>query len=555
MTCEGICVAPLFDAIEAFPFVGDMVEKARNGMCDGARVSGVADGVCPAGGNYKHIREGGFVCDMLSAAFQINSNGCDLILNCMLTAIQEGGNLGHCMANIENKVVSGMKIVTENLDSMTLHPGYGHKFKKMQCPLTAVPEMVNKFKGVIDAVQNLVSVLDKAKNTIIEIAKLVLDGKCEGMQWSFLIGLGVDFQFGPMTSGEEVGVYLTMETSEIKELAQKAVFTPQGHLITASSGGAIHMAAMLLSDLFDPQSKTVIGLYSARSASVSTSIGTEASMGSSISFLAGGKDNWGGYGFEVGLELDFPGVGFGLNVGVVFSAREDNQVKRLIGITVGLGAGLSAESSAATLGTSVYVGCGLAATMALNAKDGQGQDKWEGWSTIGKEVKGGGVNMCSASKTKFKQSFSDINQILPAVPDSRKEAEKCFTAAKCIAQKCTPDQLKSCYKCKVKTKVACNKCNIKVKGKCKLEVIGIFGKIICKAWYYSLVPHQGTACLAESAVCTAWNWREEVKTGFDTCGSILKCGGAVNCAAEFVGCNARGWAPKCTEGVADCIGV
>jgi len=592
VTCDGICVAPLFDAIEAFPFVGDMVKKARNGMCEGASVSGVlANGDCAVGGHHKHFKTGGAICDMLSSAFQIDSSGCDLIQNCIVKVITAGGNLRQCMENIKDVVVSGMKSVTNKLDSMSQQPG----LPTLKCPLTVIPEtvediseMVKKFIKAIDAVENLVNVLKDAKNPIIEIAKLVLDGKCEGMQWSFLVGLGVDFQFKATTLNDEVGVYLTMATPDIKALASKAVFTGRGHLIAGSSQPAIGMVAMLLRDLFNPQSETNIGLYYARSVSMSTSIGMEVSMGKSISFLAGDKNNWGGYGFEVGLSFDFPGVGPGLDVAAVFSAREDNQIKRLIGITVGQGLGASAESSAATLGLSGYVGCGLAATMALNA-DGEGDDVWDGWSNIGSTIRGNGANMCSLSKTQFQQSFHDISSMLSFRSNERNEAEKCAAAAKCIAEECSDNELELCYECKIERKKACNKCDIKVRGDCSKcragdchvrscrrwdfvceakrakdllkcagdlapNIVKCTGNIICEAWHYYTIPGQARDCLTESAVCTAWDWKEEVATGAATCGEILQCLNPLNCAAMFLDCNVKNWAPRCAEGVKRCIG-
>lgn len=123
---------------------------------------------------------------------------------------------------------------------------------------------------------------------------------------------------GPMFKMPRKSRYLTVGLG-----ASSAVFAGLG----VTSAGGIYGS-----------NKPEFGFYTSAGAGCWTNIGASSEL--QAAYVFGPPSDFGGVSWGVGVSADMPGVGMGISCSIIFSAK--GPPFRMLGFTVGLGAGVSA---------------------------------------------------------------------------------------------------------------------------------------------------------------------------------------------------------------------
>jgi hypothetical protein len=454
--CDGVCVAGVMDKIEAIPLVGAMVKKAREGACDAATLTSAAAHACNKATEYQ---DSGTICTLIGIVFGVDADGCEKILECITTFVDDTisnprgigqkhstNTLGQCVdgfvdiiwGGIQKKLdlVQGAKDLAEQ--APTDQELLNMVTPTIECPLTA-ENPIDKIVNAVKAIGQAIEALEDAMASVSD----VLSQDPNNCKFSILVGLGVDFSFGPIAKGEEIGLYITLSKPDISSLL------PQ----SGSSSRELDSKKMAAKLIKAALSGVEIGFYSASSFGYQTNLEVEAEAGLNYAVMLGDKSIWGGYGFELGLSVGLPNVGVGveLDMSLIFSAgntdSSNNQIFRMIGFTFFLSLEVGVEVSP----VSASIGCGLAATAELDFKNAIDQaDKLQSseidWHNIGKSEQAKIFlpdDTCGDTGKAFTQSVENVQQqweSLKSNPNSAEhlmmEYEKCAEAVKCIGEGC-----------------------------------------------------------------------------------------------------------------------
>jgi hypothetical protein len=426
------------DSIEAFPLLGEMVKDARNGMCDMATMTSGGAAMCKG---WRMLQTSNSICEFMMMANGMDAAGCAKMAECFvgnpwekhegpegLETLDDDGSsrasFSSCIEGFSDIIEAGIERGKEKFETMgdALFRGseedkeanvFGLKRSDfMRCQLTRqspIDIVVNGIKHIYAAINNMTAILKGMSQTMDR----------DNCTWSVLHGMSTDFQFKAVEKSEEIGVYITMTAYAWKGLSAIEFDKERDPDMLSKNDLLAEMLTSVWTSTGKWRDSIVIGIYSASGVSASTYIKTEVDSGPGFQVLQGGADNWGGYGYEVGLSLKHPApLGIEMDLSLVFSARaSDNQVNRIIGfgIWIEASAGISASSISGS------VGCGLATTVQVDFEGPHVDESSTTDATISLEHVG--TTMAGPS-IKLSSTCDSTTQYFQAVVEKQVEALK-----------------------------------------------------------------------------------------------------------------------------------
>lgn len=220
---------------------------------------------------------------------------------------------------------------------------------------------------------------------------------------SVLASVDIDLTAGRKTKGMSTGAFGTFKIKDLMKLAKPKLLKGV-RVLEIPAHRTADIAALLVAGEY--------GFFEAEMSGQTSDIGAGVGAGVTGQVLAGDKDNWGGYGFDIALnmEADAIVVEGGGSVAAVFSAKDHGSrqmISEFIGFAFGAGAGVGP-----TFGGPVTVSSSCAYATIL---------------TSNKVCSATGVN---AVKQAAKRAFDSMGN------DWKDLWKKCEKAWKCRFSKC-----------------------------------------------------------------------------------------------------------------------
>jgi len=408
--CDGYCMAPIFDKLEAVPIFGNIMKNAREDLCEAVKITSADFNSCKdRNRNLKVLgsKDGSTkekICFGMSMLLGLSGDACVKVIDCF--SAQDSGKCVAAMGDWLKEVFEDRKRDLKNMSELSLLAyeslGFISPHKTLVCPLT-VKDPIGELLELVKAVKLLVKELPKA---LYHVAKLMWTNKCRA---SILMGLTLDIQLGPTVKGEELGIYFDISEGTWAKLATRGR----------------DYAEELVKGIFSDDNDVTVGFYSSSTVKMTTGLGAEVETGKAFATLLGGPDLWEGYGYSMKFEAGIPNViaGFGaaMEFELVFSARgEDKQFNNLIGWK--LHTKLEGGPEATPL--SAEVGCGFANAALFDPKE-MVSKCGNNMKTFQSEMKRIGQGFIEASKKNF-----NVKR------DIMEEVAECAAAVECLTDQC-----------------------------------------------------------------------------------------------------------------------
>jgi hypothetical protein len=350
-------------------------------------------------------------------AFKGNFDGDECVNDAMDGMLQDVNN---SMDKLRNGVRQAAGMIEQLVGDVACNTDPGlHLLERKE----RIKALVNAFK---DLPQTVKRVSDTLKEVFVPSEDLGGSEKC-----SVLLSLDESAVLGDLSRATSIGAFVTFNCQHIRKL----------HML-----GPIVEAAAVIEILFDDD--TEVGLYQAFADGQTSAIGASVGVGATVQFLQGDIGVWGGYGFDISVDVQTEGMMVGVTVGLVFSARPmDHSLPNGRQVTdhfIGFMLGASVGVGLVDFPVAISRSCGFIRNATLNDYDysqcevHELDDVKKEWNEWGQKMKDDFNNLVEKCKNAWTCRFENCKE---SAYNAARDAEECFAGR---MKKCFSFRLGQC---------------------------------------------------------------------------------------------------------------